>query len=60
VARIVEARREALARVWAQREPTCDENAIAESLRVEIAAAAREMLDALYPDAIDWVAPTGT
>jgi hypothetical protein len=60
VARIVEARREALARVWAQREPTCDENAIAESLRVEIAAAAREMLDALYPDAIDWVAPTGS
>ncbi len=56
VARIVDARREAFARVWAQRAPTCDAHAIAEPLRVEIAAAAREMLDALYPDAIDWTA----
>ncbi len=58
VARIDEARREAFARVWAQRAPNCDVDAIAESLRVEIAAAAREMLDALYPDAIDWTALT--
>lgn len=55
VARIVEARREAFARVWAQRSPACHAHVMAESLRVEISAAARELLDALYPDAIDWV-----
>lgn len=59
VARIVDARREAFARVWAQRTPSCDANAITESLRVEIAAAARELLDALYPDAIDWADASG-
>lgn len=59
VARIVEARREAFARVWAQRAHSSDANAIAESLRTEMAAAARELLDALYPDAIDWADSSG-
>ena len=57
VARIVEARREAFASVWAQRGPGCDVEAIVQALRAEIAATARETLDALYPDAVDWTAP---
>jgi hypothetical protein len=51
-ARIVEARGNVFTRAWAQRAPACDPDAIAGRLRVEIAAAARELLDALYPGAI--------
>ena len=38
--------------VWAQRAPACDADAIAAALRPQIAAAARELLEALYPGAI--------
>jgi GTP-binding protein EngB required for normal cell division len=54
VARIVESRREALASVWSLRAAPCDTDAIAQALRVEVVAAARELLDTLYPDAVDW------
>jgi len=54
VARIVEARREAFARVWSQRSPACDAHAMTETLHVEISAAAHELLEALYPDSISW------
>jgi 50S ribosome-binding GTPase/uncharacterized protein DUF3482 len=49
VARAVDARREAFARIWAQREPACDAAQIASDLRVELAATARALLDELYP-----------
>ena len=52
VARIAAAHTEAFARAWSPRAPACDADAIARRLRVEMAAAARELLDALYPGAL--------
>lgn len=52
VARIVEARRKSFARIWSQRAPDCDTRVIGDALRVEVTAAAREILDVLYPGAL--------
>jgi len=56
VTRIVDARRDAFARALSQRAPGCDVRAIGEALAVEMTAATKEVLDALYPDAVDWQA----
>jgi GTPase Era involved in 16S rRNA processing len=52
VARVVESRRDAFARIWAQRGPPCNSDAVAEALHRELASAARELLDTLYPNAL--------
>ena len=49
VARIVESRQAAFTAIWAQRNAECDAAVLAPPLRAEVAAAAREILDTLYP-----------
>ena len=52
VAGIVEARRNAFARVWAKRSPDCATEMIRTDLATAIPAAGRELLEALYPGAL--------
>jgi hypothetical protein len=49
VARIVESRQAAFAAIWAQRGAECSASVLAVPLRVEMTAAAREILETLYP-----------
>jgi hypothetical protein len=49
VARIVESRQAAFTAIWAQRGAECSAAMLAPPLRTEMAAAAREILDTLYP-----------
>jgi hypothetical protein len=53
VASVVEPRRAALAAIWAQRADECDSAKLAVALRAELAAAALELLERLYPGALD-------
>ena len=50
---VVESRRAALAAVWAERKGECDPAKLAAALQTELAAAALELLDRLYPGALD-------
>ena len=47
------ARRAALAAIWAERAGECDTTKLAAVLRDEIAGAALELLERLYPGALD-------
>jgi hypothetical protein len=49
VARAVSERRDALQRLWSQRQPQCDVEQLAERLRAVLEDAAREVLEELYP-----------
>jgi Domain of unknown function (DUF3482)/50S ribosome-binding GTPase len=53
VAAVVTARRAALAAIWAERAGECDTTKLAAVLRDEIAGAALELLERLYPGALD-------
>src|SRR5262245_6676497 len=53
VAGVVEPRRAALATIWAQRAGECDPAKLAVSLRAELTAAALDLLERLYPGALD-------
>jgi hypothetical protein len=48
---VVKARDAELTRLWTRREPACDTAALAQALQEQLAAAARETLGRLYPDA---------
>ena len=52
VARIVESHRISLERIWARRAPPCDADALGADVSAEIATAAHELLEALYPGAL--------
>ena len=52
VARVVSSREGAFARIWARRTPGCTADALSDALHSELAAAARELLDTLYPGAL--------
>ena len=53
VAAVVTPRRPALAAVWAERSGDCDPATLAARLRAELAGAARELLERLYPGALE-------
>ena len=53
VMRIVDARRDQLQRAWSLRLPACDADAVQAALRSIMTDATREVLDALYPGALD-------
>jgi len=52
VAAVVEPRRAALAAIWAGRSAECDAAQLAAAVRGELAGAAREVLERLYPGAL--------
>jgi hypothetical protein len=52
VASVLEPRRAALAAIWAERAGECDAAKLASALRVELAAAALDLLERLYPGAL--------
>ncbi|MCX7890979.1 MAG: GTPase domain-containing protein [Burkholderiales bacterium] len=52
VARVVAPRRDALAAIWAERGGDCDAARLAAALRNELAAAALDVLERLYPGAL--------
>jgi Domain of unknown function (DUF3482)/50S ribosome-binding GTPase len=53
VAAVVTPRRPALAAVWAERSGDCDPAKLAARLRAELDGAARELLERLYPGALE-------
>ena len=60
VSRIVESRQSAFAAIWAQRGVECSAATLAPLLRAPMAAAAREILDALYPGVLAGTASATT
>ena len=53
VASVLGSRRAALAAIWAERAGECDPARLAAALRVELAAAALDLLERLYPGALE-------
>ena len=53
VAEILEQHRDRLTKLWAKREPACDAEVIADGLRGLLTDATREVLDRLYPGALE-------
>jgi hypothetical protein len=53
VASVLESRRAALAVIWAERTGECDPAKLAAALRVEFGAAALDLLESLYPGALE-------
>jgi len=53
VASVVEPRRASLAAIWAQRGGECDPAKLALALRAELTAASLDLLERLYPGALD-------
>ncbi|MCU0805746.1 MAG: DUF3482 domain-containing protein [Burkholderiales bacterium] len=53
VAKVVESRRGALAAIWSERGGECDTVRLAATLQRELAAAALDLLERLYPGALD-------
>ena len=60
VVQALDARKGELASIWSRRQPACDEAAIGAALQPVLAAAAREVLDALYPGSLAWVGRAAT
>jgi len=56
---VVDPRRAALAAIWAERSGECDAAKLAPLVRAELGGAARELLERLYPGALDARASAG-